>query len=182
MPPIKLLRKAAAGWGTLAFKPVDADYGVRQLFPGSDIPSATWKAAEVLGAEATREPRESTVQRWINYYGPKNTFSSVNFARALDPKGCRRDSSKTRSCSSADAQRSVIWPPAAMSLERPIRAARINSPPGLEIHATVLLNLLRGEWLTRMPDNWEAADYHSRRASSPVRSRPCARPSRWQRR
>ena len=80
VPPIKLLRKAAAGWGTLAFKPVDADYGVRQLFPGSDIPSATWKAAEILGAEATRQPRESTVQRWINYYGPKNTFSSVNFA------------------------------------------------------------------------------------------------------
>ena len=29
-------------------------------FPDSDIPSATWKAAEILGAEATREPREST--------------------------------------------------------------------------------------------------------------------------
>ena len=27
---------------------------------------------------------------------------------------------------------------------------------GLEVHATILLNLLREEWLTRMPNNWEA--------------------------
>jgi adenylate cyclase len=29
--------------------------------------------------------------------------------------------------------------------------------PGLEIHATILLNLLRSEWLTRMALNWETA-------------------------
>src|ERR1051325_1307521 len=34
--PLKLFRKASAGWGILAFKPVDTDYGVRQLFPGTD--------------------------------------------------------------------------------------------------------------------------------------------------
>ena len=44
-----------------------------------------------------------------------------------------------------------------MNLERPIPAALINSLPGLEVHATILLNLLRGEWLTRMPENWEIA-------------------------
>ncbi len=27
--------------------------------------------------------------------------------------------------------------------------------PGLEVHANVLLNLLRGEWLTRLADKWE---------------------------
>ena len=88
VPSLKLLRKAAAGWGTLAFAP-DADYGVRQLFVGSDMASATWKAAEFLGAKATREPRESAVRRWINYYGPANTFSSINFAKALAPEGVR---------------------------------------------------------------------------------------------
>jgi CHASE2 domain-containing sensor protein len=29
--------------------------------------------------------------------------------------------------------------------------------PGLEVHATILLNLLRNEWLTRMAPNQEAA-------------------------
>src|SRR4051812_20760067 len=48
LAPLRLFRKAAAGWGLVAFKPVDADYAVRQLFPGtSEIPSATWKAAEI---------------------------------------------------------------------------------------------------------------------------------------
>src|SRR5205823_13826529 len=86
LAPLKPVRKASAGWGIVAFKPVDADYGVRQLLPGtSDIPSATWKAVEVLDAPAAREPREAALQRWINYYGPANTFSSVNLAQALDP-------------------------------------------------------------------------------------------------
>ena len=44
LPPTRTLRKAAAGWGLLAFKPVDSDYGVRQLFPGMEnTPAATWK-------------------------------------------------------------------------------------------------------------------------------------------
>ena len=42
--PTKLLRKAAAGYGILAFRPVDPDYGVRQMYlkrnqccPGRDM-------------------------------------------------------------------------------------------------------------------------------------------------
>ena len=67
-PPINLLRKAAAGWGILAFDPVDPDYGVRQIFLGTSlVPTSTWKAAEVLGANVTRESRENPVKRWINF-------------------------------------------------------------------------------------------------------------------
>lgn len=157
VPPLKVLRKAAAGWGTLAFNPVDADYGVRQLFPGSDIPSATWKAAEVLGAEATREPRESAVQRWINYYGPKDTFSSVNFARALDPEGVRSGYFKDKIVFVGG--RSTVGYLAAGRDEfgTPYSRGAHQFTTGLEIHATVLLNLLRGEWLTRIPAKWELA-------------------------
>jgi adenylate cyclase len=156
VPPIKLLRKAAAGWGTLAFTPVDADYGVRQLFPGSDIPSATWKAAEVLGAEATREPRESTVQRWINYYGPKGTFSSVNFGQALDPEGVPPGYFKDKIVFVGG--RSTVGYLAAGRDEfgTPYSRRAHQFTTGLEVHATILLNLLREEWLTRMPGYWEA--------------------------
>jgi adenylate cyclase len=155
VPPIKPLRKAAAGWGTLAFKPVDADYGVRQLFPGSDTPSATWKAAELLGAPATREPRESSVQRWINYYGPKNTFSSVNFAQALDPQGVPPGYFKDKIV--LVGGRSAVGYLAAGRDEfgTPYSRGAHQFTPGMEIQATVLLNLLRGEWLTRIPENKE---------------------------
>lgn len=156
VPPIKLLRKAAAGWGILAFKPVDADYGVRQLFPGtSDIASATWKAAEVLGAKATREPRESAEKRWINYYGPANTFSSVNFARALDPEGVPPGYFKNKIVMVGGRSAVGYLATGRDEFGTPYWRGAHHFTSGLEVHATILLNLLRGEWLTRAPEKWE---------------------------
>jgi len=156
VPPIKALRKAAAGWGTLAFNPVDADYGVRQLFPGTDIPSATWKAAEFLGAKATREPRESTVQRWINYYGPKNTFSFVNFAQALDPQGVPPAYFKDKIVMVGGRSAVGYLVAGRDEFGTPYSRGAHQFTPGMEVHANILLNLLHGEWLTRMPVKWEA--------------------------
>ena len=86
--PIRPLRRAASGWGLLAFRPVDSDYGVRQMFLGtSAVAAATWKSVELLDPSAIREPRESADKRWINYYGPPDTFASVNIAQALQPEG-----------------------------------------------------------------------------------------------
>jgi adenylate cyclase len=155
VPPIKLLRQAAAGWGTLAFKPVDADYGVRQLFPGTDIPTATWKAAEVLGAPATREPREAQVQRWINYYGPRNTFSSVNFVQALDPHGVPPGYFKDKIVLVGGHSAVGYLATGRDEFGTPYSRGTHQFTSGLEVHATVLLNLLRGEWLTRLPESQE---------------------------
>lgn len=158
VPPLKVLRKGATGWGILAFKPVDADYGVRQLFPGtSDIPTATWKAAEVLQAPSTRQPRESAVQRWINYYGPKNTFASVNFAQALEPQGLAPGYFKDKIVMVGG--RSAVGYLAAGRDEfgTPYSRGAHQFTSGLEVHANILLNLLRGEWLTRLPIHWENA-------------------------
>ena len=57
--PAKVLRKAAAGYGILAFRPVDPDYGVRQIYLSgtSVVPTATWRAAEALDAKITHQPR-----------------------------------------------------------------------------------------------------------------------------
>lgn len=155
--PIKPLRKAAAGWGILAFDPVDPDYGVREIFFGTSlIPSATWKAAQVLGASITRESRETAVKHWVNYYGPRDTFPSINFGQALDPEGLPPGYFKDKivliggrsAVSSLTAGRDEFATPYSTSNHQ--------FSPGLEIHATILLNLLRGEWLTRMSENWES--------------------------
>jgi adenylate cyclase len=163
--PLPLLRKASAGWGILAFRPLETDYAVRQLFPGTtDFPSATWKAAEVLGAPSTREPREAPVQRWINYYGPKNTFASVSFARALDPEGVPPGFFKNKIVMVGG--RSAIGYQASGRDEFATPYTRRGETeftpghqltPGLEVQATILLNLLRGEWLTRIPEKGEGA-------------------------
>lgn len=156
--PIRPLRKAAAGWGLVVFKPVDPDYGVRQLFTGTnDIPSATWKAAEILGAASTGEPREALVQRWINYYGPKNTFSSVNLAQALDPEGVPPGYFKNKIVMVGGRSAISYLAKAQDEFGTPYSRGAHQFTPGLEVHATILLNLLRGDWLTRVPRNREAA-------------------------
>ena len=156
LPPTKPLRKAAAGWGLLVFRPVDADYGVRQLCTGTeDVPSATWKAAEVLGASVTHGARDTL--RWLNYYGPRDSFASVNIAQALDPHGVAPGFFKDKIV--LIGGRSAV---SSLGLGRDEFATPYSLfghafSPGSEVHATVLLNLLRGEWLTRMSERWEIA-------------------------
>ena len=157
LAPLKMFRKAAAGWGLVTFRPVDEDYTVRQMFTGtSDIPTATWKAADVLEAPTAKQPRETETRRWINYYGPNNTFASVNFAQALNPEGVPPGFFKDKIVMIGG--RSVLSYLGALRDEcgTPYSRGTHEVTPGLEVHATILLNLLRGEWLTRMPQKQEA--------------------------
>jgi adenylate cyclase len=157
-PPIKPLRKAALGWGLLVFSPVDPDYGVRQIYFGtSQVPTATWKAAQVLGAPVTNQSRDKLEPLWVNYYGPRNSFSSISLARALEPDGLPPGYFKDKIVF-LGGQFTV----GALRVGRDEFAtpySRLNGAftPGTEVHATILLNLLRNEWLTRMPVNQERA-------------------------
>lgn len=149
--PIRPLRKAAAGWGLLAFRPVDADYGVRQIFTGTEIvPAATWRAAEILGAPATKTPREKAPTRWVNYYGPRNTFTSVNFAQALDPNGVPPNFFRDKIVMIGGRSAVGYLMSARDDFRTPYSHGR-ETTPGTEVHATILLNLLRSDWLTEMP-------------------------------
>ena len=155
--PTKPLRKAAAGWGILAFDPVDPDYGVREIFFGTSlIPSATWKAAQVLGASITRESRETAVKYWVNYYGPRDTFPSINFGQALDPEGLPPGYFKDKIVLIGGRSTVSSLAVGRDEFATPYSTWNHQFSPGLEIHATILLNLLRGEWLTRMSENWES--------------------------
>jgi adenylate cyclase len=158
VPPDKTLRKAAAGWGLVVFDPVDADYAVRQIFFGTTlVPSATWKAAQLLGAPITRESREKLSTHWINYYGPRNSFISADLSQALDPQGVPPGFFKDKIV--LVGGRPIVG---TLSVGRdefgtPYSSANHQFSPGVEIHATILLNLLRGEWLMRLRPNYELA-------------------------
>ena len=154
LAPIKLLRKAAAGYGLLVFKPVDADYGVRRMYFGlSNVPTATWAGAAVLGAKITREDRETLGPHWVNYYGPRGSFFSVNLIQALEPDGVPpgyfKDKIVLIGGNFAVGALSLGRDQFATPYSRGGQVATFS--PGTEVHATILLNLLRGEWLTRMP-------------------------------
>ncbi|MFL6538467.1 MAG: CHASE2 domain-containing protein [Chthoniobacterales bacterium] len=150
-PPIKPLRKAAAGWGLLAFKPIDPDYEVRQMYIGTDtVATATWRAAEALGAPATKMPRQSSEPRWVNYYGPRDTFPSVSFAQALDPNGVPSDFFRDKIVMVGGRSAVGYLISGRDDFRTPFTRGR-QFTPGTEIQSTILLNLLRHEWLTEMP-------------------------------
>lgn len=156
LAPIRALREAAAGWGLISLKPLDGDYGVRRIAPGSeDRPSAPWRAALKLGA-ALEETLESRMQvRWMNYYGPPGVCESMSFDRALRenelPPGYFRDRIVVV------GGRSTLG---GMNLGKddfrnPYSIVGGPFSSGAEIHLTALLNLLNGEWLTRLDERSE---------------------------
>jgi adenylate cyclase len=81
----------------------------------------------------------------------------VNIAQALDPNGIPPGYFKDRIV--------MIGPRSAVGylglgkdeFATPYSRWNRQFSPGLEVHATILLNLLRNEWLTRMAPNQEAA-------------------------
>lgn len=137
---------------------LDPDYGVRQIFFGtSTVPRATWKAAELLGARIAREPRESLRPRWINYYGPRDSFSSVSIAQALEPGDVPESYFKDKIV--LIGGRSTVGYLGTSRDEFATPYARISRrfSPGVEVHARFCFNILHGEWLRRMSPPLEMA-------------------------
>jgi adenylate cyclase len=150
LPPIAPLQDAAAGWG-LANVPIDPDLGVRALGPGTEeLPSVSWVAATLLEAKVTRDETRWR-ERWINYYCEPKVLRAVDLDQALMPDGLRADffrdkivvvGSRGGEGGIAGAARDEFRTPYALRSE-PLA-------PGATVHAFALLNLLRGDWLSRL--------------------------------
>ena len=154
IPPKPLFRKAGAQWGLLVFKPIDSDQGIRAMYPGTDmVPALTWRMAEKLGANLPKEPSERMKLRWINYYGPTGTIKNFSYYEAMIPNGVPEGTFKDK----------IVFVGGRVSLASDAKNSKdaFRTPytlrpggqfaPGVEIHATAALNLLRGEALTRLP-------------------------------
>ncbi|HKI72156.1 MAG TPA: adenylate/guanylate cyclase domain-containing protein [Verrucomicrobiae bacterium] len=152
--PYSQFVEAAAAVGSAEVVP-DQDLIVRRHFHGSpddQIPSLSWMAAEVLKAPVTRDPQQRFSPRWVNYYGPpRRTIPSVSLYRALD----------TNAISSGFFSNKVVFVGAHLLTKfSGERKDEYRTPfsywssgenlfmPGVEVQATIFLNLLRGDWLT----------------------------------
>lgn len=157
-PPIRLLRKAAAGWGILAFAGMDSDYGVRRIYFGNSVKAtATWEAAKFLRVRLTQEPRETLGPLFVNYYGKRGTFASVSFAQALQPNGVRPGFFRDKIVMIGGQFALGGLMVGRDEFATPYSRLTHDFTPGTEVHANLLLNLLRGDWLTRMPFGRERA-------------------------
>ncbi|HEX8310038.1 MAG TPA: adenylate/guanylate cyclase domain-containing protein [Chthoniobacteraceae bacterium] len=158
IPPQAGLRRAAAGWGLLAFRPVDPDYGVRRIYSGMEsVPSATWRMAAFLNPVFENTVEARTERRWLNWYGPAGSFANITYDRALAADGVPAGYFRDRIV--CVGGRSTLGTLALGKDEfaSPFTGFGRYTPfaTGPEVHLTTALNLLRGDWLRRMPAKHE---------------------------
>lgn len=149
IPPHALLADAAAELGSLEFIP-DDDLVVRKhLSPRRDdfFPPLSWAAAKLFGAPP------SGAERWINHYGPPGTIPHCSYYRAADePDEFFRGKAvfvgaRLVTKFAGDRKDEYQSPYSSGWLKK----RRFESPfvSGVETHATMFLNLVRADWLSR---------------------------------
>lgn len=169
-PPLEAFMDGAASIGIVEMMP-DDDFIVRGLFPGERgdlVSSLGWTAAEFLGAQVTtgkddqEKEKKKFQERWINYYGPPRHLSGVSFFKAIsDEPGVRTEPGFFRDKVVYVGAHVITWLQGERKDEyRTPYSFWLTSEknlfmPGAEIQATIFLNLLRGDWLTRLPRHYE---------------------------
>ena len=158
--PSAVLLHAAAGVGVVEVME-DPDTTVRQLHTefnllnGSHFTTLDWEAARFLGAFPDSQPHPPQTSSYLNYYGPPGTIPSESYFQALkeDPGGHFSNNivivGEFYPVSLPGARIDTFLSPLRISAD----PARFS---GAEIHATILANLLRREWLCRLPALVEA--------------------------
>ena len=122
---------------------------------GTWVPSLSWRAAELTTTNGlSGSPKDS---RWINYLGPPQWIESRSFLDALDPALVPASVFSNKVCFiGALPDPTPFAGPAQADLWRtPYSQWGYARMPGVEIIATVYLNLVRGDWLRQMPVRWE---------------------------
>jgi len=145
--PLPEFRHAGAEWGLTDVDP-DTDTFIRRHYRGTEQgPSIAWKAAALVKAPVTADPRNRLAERWLRYYGPRGTIPSLGYDLALDkPDKYFKDKivfvgGKPRTL--ALGEPSDLYP-------TPFTRRDGQKTPGVEINATTFLNLVRGDWLSRL--------------------------------
>lgn len=153
--PWPALASGAVAWG-LANHRVDDDFVIRRHFPGvasQNQASLAWSVAAWRGVAAARDPEgiPGARDRWIRYYGPPLTVPHVSYARALRPDEVPDTFFRDRIVFVGARPMAGLFHERQDEFRSPFRSWRDPDRfmPGVEVHATELLNLLRHDWLRR---------------------------------
>lgn len=162
-PPLAQFNTAAAGWG-IASHIIDDDFVVRRYLAGFTSqaqPSLTWAAAEWLKLPATssRDAVSAANQNWLRYYGPALALPHVSYAEAMEPSGVPPDFFHDKIVFIGARPMAGPFQERQDEFRNPFHSWGHKElfMPGVEVHATELLNLVRGDWLRRLPPRAESA-------------------------
>ncbi len=160
--PFDDLRKACAGWGNVEML-TDPDFGVRTHFPGlsdvagyAEVPTLAQAATVAAGRPAAPGAPASRPVRWLNYYGPPGAIPHLSYSRALSPEGVEPDFFRNKIVFVGAKQSADFSGKGKDEFGTPYTRWGLGFAPGVEIHATACLNLVRGDWLSRLPAPFEA--------------------------
>ncbi|MEK7685988.1 MAG: adenylate/guanylate cyclase domain-containing protein [Verrucomicrobiota bacterium] len=154
MYPIETLKNAAAGLGLVKFF-ADPDFGVRKDFTaayeGAEfVPSLSWKAAELVKAEVTQDPRQRDQERWLNYYGPPGVIPSISYHLALRTNGFPQGFFRNKIVFVGEKPTPTGFAGEKKDEFRgPYTFWTGSFASGVEVHATSFLNLVRQDGLSR---------------------------------
>ena len=158
IPPIDEFRRVAAGWG-LGEVATDEDFVVRRYYtpaPNANEPvsNLTLAAAQAFGLDTSRIASDRSRTRWLHYYGPPFWLPHRSFSQVLN----------AGEVNDAEFRDKIVLvgarPIAGLFKERrdEFRSAwhlwgkDDLFMPGVEVHATEMLNLIRNDWLSRPRD------------------------------
>ena len=155
-PPWEKLATAAAGWG-IASHIVDDDYGVRRYVAGGfgpeGQPSLTWAAAAFLQLPITRAPNamQRANNQGIRYYGPPLTIPHVSYADALSADGTPAEFFRDKIVFIGARPLTELFRGRQDEFRSPFHSWQYKEffLPGVEVHATEMLNLIRNDGLQR---------------------------------
>jgi len=147
--PQKEFLDAAQAWGITDVRAgVDNDQTWRRHPVGTEtVATLPWMVALLAHAHITNSVEERMRERWVRFYGGDGTISTVSYHLALDkPDAYFKDK--------------IVFiggkPPVVGTGERgdqfrtPYTLRTHGLTSGVEITATIFLNLVRGDWLTRL--------------------------------
>lgn len=138
---------SAAAWGVVEM-PIEADERIRRHYSDALYTNLSWQAASLLG----KAPEGPAKERWINYYGPPGTIPHLSYAQVLEAGAIDPDYFTNKMV--------FVGVAPIIGYQGTSSADQFSTPytrwtgakcTGAEIHATCFLNLVRADWLTRLP-------------------------------
>lgn len=159
--PYAPLLAASSGWG-LADHKVDEDFTVRRSFSGigaDNQPSLGWAVAKMLrlaGASDATAMREWNAG-WMRYYGPPLTIPHVSYWDALQPDGVPDGFFRDKIVLIGARPMTESFLARHDEFRSPFGSvsSRYAFMPGVEVHGTQILNLLRNDGLKRLAESTE---------------------------
>jgi CHASE2 domain-containing sensor protein len=159
---------STAPWGETGLRCIpevpgdmEMDSVVRRQFYIENWTNLAWQTAVILGAA----PADRTKDRWINYYGPKGAIRFDLYSPVLDAGAALPIDVSNKVVFVGKApwitsqgdhtefvRKAPQWMPSQIGDEfsTPFSGWEGGPSPGVEIHATAFLNLIRGDWLSRL--------------------------------